>query len=469
MTQLGADPDHLRELARSLRSAAGRLDTLSIGLARRARAAGWHGPDAVRFEQRWQHQLRPALHASADGLGRLARRVEHEADEQIRAAADHGATPAAGTVHSPADVERPPAGVGVDLAAPAPLPRHEQRLQGAVELRAGPVVATLQGDLTLQDLGGGRTRVLLAQVAGAGAAVAAGASTQVGVGGPSGSGATPSGASGGARARLAAVQRRSWEVDDDDVSDLLLRVAVAETSERTTGAPDAAQRLAGVVDGLVELVTGRDPGVDVITSVALDPPQPERHEVLLDVEVQGGAGAGASAVAGLGARAHGVAALRVGRATSSGATSTVVELHGAAGGGLTSSLLRRLGVALPADQHGSVTVRLEAPDDAGTGEHLRMRVTATDEERVHDVLAHVRLDDGGDDALRRAVVAARRGELSQLQAHLADVVPRPEQVALRSADGILSGHQARAGAGAGLGVGGGLTVRGHAFELDRAG
>ena len=129
MTQLGADPDDLRGLARSLRSAAGRLDALSVELTRRTRTSGWQGPDAAAFDHRWRAQHQPALRATADGLGGMARRLDQQALEQLRASAGAGAGPITD-----------PGGTGPTGAAAwlPTLPRIEDRYLGNLELARGP-------------------------------------------------------------------------------------------------------------------------------------------------------------------------------------------------------------------------------------------------------------------------------------------------------------------------------------------
>lgn len=469
MTQLGADPDHLRDLAGSLRTAAGRLDLLSLGLARRAHSAGWHGPDADRFGRQLHQELRPALRSSSSALFDLAGRVAHEADEQL------------GVSSVPAEVAGTPAGSAtIALPPPEPSPRAEQRLLGALEVRAGPVLGTLHGELTLQDLGRGRRRVVLARTIGAGAALSAGSSAQLGLGGPHGSAATGSGASAEVRGRLGAVERRSWEVDAEQVPELLARVAGAEGSTRATGSPDTLQRLAGTLDGLADRLTGRDPGLDLAATLALSPPAPRRHEVLAEIELQASAGGGLAALAGAGARAHGVGVVRVGRAVTDGSTGarawTVAEVQASTTAGLTSTLLRRLGISLPADHHDALTVRIEVPDQADPPADdrsgpapARVRISSTQDQELVEVLAHVRLGAQDRSSIDGALGSLARGDVAGAVERLGTLAPAPDAVAWRSETARLAGHSARAGGTAGIGWGGGVTARGQVLEVDRRG
>ena len=464
MTQLGADPDDLRGLARSLRSAAGQLDALSTGLARRSRTAGWRGPDADAFEHQWVGRDGPALHATSAGLTELAHRVDRQVDEQLQASA-------AARVGAPLGAATPPRTPDREAELPA-LPVAEDRYLGTVELRIGPVTAALAGGLVVQQLDGGRRRVVLTETAGAGAVTTVGASTELGVGGPHGAGASNQGGSADARLRAGAVQRRSWEVDADEVDDLLARLALEHAGLAVTGHGQPLGVAAAVLDGVVDRVTGHDPGWDLATSLATSVPTPVSHEELVEVELAAGAGLGLGGLAGLGARAQTGASVRVGTAHRGDTTATVLEVQGSATGALTGSLLRRLGVSLPPDAHRGVVVRVELPDPTpDDSPHALVRVSTTTDARVHDVIA--RVDLAGDDgaatasALARTVQHLARADLPSAVATLGAAPVDPGHVTVRSTTGALSGSSARAGASAGVGIGGGASVRGHVLHVDR--
>lgn len=451
MTQLGADPDHLRGLARSLRAAAGRLDALSIELARRLRLTDWRGPDAASFARQWHTAHRPALAAAAGSLTEAARRTEQQADEQERAS-DRSRTAATSPPIAPA--------------------RREDRFQGAVDVRVGPVLATVSGEVTIHHLVGERRRVVLAQVVGAGAAVGVGSAVDVGLGGPAGVAGIASGGSADARARAGVVLRRSWELDAHQIDDLLARIAMEQAAGTALRVPDPLERAAAVIDHAVGWITGTDPGLEAAARIATGVPEPGRTERLVEVEASGVAALGLGVVAGAGARAHGVSGLRVGRSTGPVGRSTVVEYHGAATGALTSSLVRRLGVSLPPDGHRGATVRIELPDSSGAGvaAPATIRISTVTDTTVHDVVAHVAPGGPsvGDGAwLAAAVAALERGDPAAAVAHLGRCPPAPEQVAVVTRTGTVSGHTARAGAAAGAGVGAGVTLRGHGLRVDR--
>lgn len=458
MTQLGADPDHLRGLARSLRAAAGRLDALSIELARRLRSTDWRGPDAVSFGRQWHAAHGPALAATAGSLAEVARRTEREAIEQERASAGGGTAVA-------------PVG---GRPATSPPARREDRFQGALDVRVGPVLTTLSGELVIHHLDGDRRRVVLVQAAGAGATVGVGSSVDVGIGGPAGVAGVASGSSADARARAGVVLRRSWELDAHEIDDLLARVALEHAAGTTLRVPDPLERAAAALDHAVGWVTGTEPGLEAAARIAAGVPEPGRTERLVEVEVSGTAAMGLGAVLGGGARAHGVSGLRVGRGTVQSGSSTLVEYHGAATGALTSSLIRRLGVSLPPDAHRGATVRIEVPDrvDGRAATTALVRISTATDTTLHDVVARVALGGPHPETTRPladAVVALEQGDPNAAVAHLGRFSPTPEQVTVASSTGTVSGHTARAGATAGAGLGAGVTLRGHGLRVDRSG
>ena len=157
---------------------------------------------------------------------------------------------------------------------------------------------------------------------------------------------------------------------------------------------------AAAVDGVAEWITGTDPGWDLAASVTAAVPTPTAHEELVEVELAAaaGAGVGLAGVARLGGRAQAAGSVRVGTAHRGAERSTVLEVQGSGTTALTSTLLRRLGVALPPDAHRGVAVRLELPHGSGHEEptHVMVRVSSTSDTQVHDVVA--RVDLAGPDA-----------------------------------------------------------------------
>ena len=456
MTQLGADPDHLRGLARSLRAAAGRLDSLSLELARHLRATDWRGPDATSFTRQWESAHRPALAAAAGALSEVARRSEHHATQQEQASVG-AARPRTEPVLTP-------------------LPRREERFLGAIDVRVGPGVGTLTGELTVAHLEGDRRRVVLTQSGAAGAMLGAGNSVGVAVGGPAGAGGAGSGGSADGRVTAGAVLRRSWELPADRVEDLLARLALEQLALGTVRVPDPLTRAGWLADEVIERLTGDESALELVAAMSAGVPTPASTEQLAEVEFAGAATLGSGSL--LGGRAAGVTGLRVGRGNSSGgsggAPSWIVEYRGASTGALTGRLLRQLGISLPPDAHRSLSVRIEVPDPPGDAapSTVLVRVGTVTDTTTRDLVALVELDDTDTPsqvALGGAVAELRRGDPGAALGHLAGLAPRPEHVTLAAEHGVISGHTARAGATAGAGIGAGITVRGHVLQVDRPG
>jgi len=496
MAQVGADPDDLRALARTLRTAAGQLDDLSIGLARRTRSAGWRGPDAEAFELGWQSRHRPALHASSSGLTDLARRAERQAAEQVRASSadspSTGAGPSRGGSSNAAHPARPVPGGSpspIPLLGPHPAhgprvglpgwPRSEERFAGTVELRVGPVTTAFVGGLTIAELAGGRRRVVLAETLAVGAGAGVGSSAVVGIGGPTGAGATTSGTSADVHARAGLVHRRAWEVDETDLDDLLGRVAFEHAGRAATATNDPLVRLGAAVDHVAGWVTGEDPGWDALAQLTTGVPTPSSTESLTEVQLVGSVGIGLGSLAGPGGRLQGVTSLRVGTAEHRGVgrtdptRSSVLEVQSSASGELSSTLLRRLGVSLPNNLHSEVLVRLEVPE-ARSGPlppHVLVRLSAGDGATTDDVIARVTM--GGPDPehsvneLRRAVDGLGRGDVAGALRQLSQIEPKVAGVEVNAATGTLSGGSARAGMTTGAGIGGGVSVRGSVVHVER--
>jgi hypothetical protein len=472
MTQLGADPEDLTVLSRSLRDAAGRLDSLSSGLTRRVRHTRWTGPDAEAVDRGWHSVQRPLMVRCASALRQLAGRVESHRDEQEHASAATAGAAGASTVGGAASPHRGPVVVGSTPARGAPLPplpQVEDRLRGRVEARVGPVTGAFTGEVTLARLDHGLVRVTVAEAVGAGGALSAGAGVDLAVGGPHGAHGSTQGTAADATARLGAVRRRTWEVPADRVQDLLARVAVERASVATTGQPRPQVVAGSIVDELVERLTGRDPGIDLAAALATAVPEPVSAEALVEVELAAGAAAGVGGMLGLGGRAQANQSARVGTVERDGRHSAVLELDGAGTAAVAGSLLRRAGVSLPGDLHRGATVRLVVTPAAGTHPaQLEVRTRATEGERVHDSVVRLHPTvDGGHAAVARAAQHLTRRDVPAALAALEEVRLDTGRVEVRTGDGTLSGHSARGSGGAGLGVGGGVTLRGQLTRIDR--
>lgn len=332
MTRLGADPEQLERVAQQLRGAADRLTSMGTGVGARLRREPWHGPDAETFRSRWRHHLAPALRRGAEDCRRAARDLDRHAAEQRRAAAG---TPT-----------RVAGRRAARTGAPPHLPRHIEvigaRLDGGYLLGAGGLGATA----TVEQLGGGRLRVTVADARAAGLQVGGGRS--VGVTTPTGG--PVSGGSAAVGARLESVDSRTWTIDRHHLPLLLALAGLQQGLGRTpvgSAVTDAA-RLLGVAPG-----AGPLPG-----------PHPDRSERLrgvgLTAALAAGGGTGPSIAAG------GAMSLLAGSAEGAGGTSVVVQWNESGELLLGRRLAAAVGLQAPAAR-AELAGRIEVPTGPGAG------------------------------------------------------------------------------------------------------
>lgn len=86
----GADIGELRDLARQMDRAAEHFDTVSRWLGQGLERSIWAGPDAMRFFNRCDHDLRVQLQRVAQALLDCARNLNQQADEQEEASSAGG-------------------------------------------------------------------------------------------------------------------------------------------------------------------------------------------------------------------------------------------------------------------------------------------------------------------------------------------------------------------------------------------
>lgn len=492
MGQLGADDTALRELARSLASAARRLTEAGVTLDRRTRGiggrgAGWHGVDAERFRRDWELRHRPALAEVGERCERLSRQLLAQADEQVRASAS--TVPAAAATPPPAAAAPAPALPPRD-ALPALAPT-EVRYTGGVEVTAGIVTAHVTGDVVIQDLGDGRARVTVSRVGGAGLAASVGATATASISGIDHAGPPTTGMQADARLRAGLVERRTWDVDEDDVDGLLLKVGLdeglesalrdvgPETLEAEPVVGSLVARLAraagGIVDWTTETVGGVDLDFDGRWEDTVTIPPPSRVEHLVEVELA--AGAGAALLGGAGPAAHAAlnGSVRVGTAETATTTSHVFEVRGRASGSFTAALFGRLGVAGP-DLRGSTDVRLELVERRdGTLDHVLVRATTTSGREMSEMLARMDLHDDGEQlaaCMREVADRLRAGDLDGAAAALStlrDPARVAGHVTIGGGTARIDGTSVRGSGSGGAGLTVGLSGRGQVLRIDRRG
>ncbi len=427
--RLGADPEQLRELSTALRAAARTLDDIGPTTERRVRVAGWRGADAIRFESTWR-ACRRDLTEAASRCRELSTEVTRQADQQIAASRAGAPTP-------------PTSSSQRSVAALPASPRAETRVVGGLDLRLGPAVATLAGELTFQQLDDGRTRVTLAETVAGGVALSAGANVTASIADEVGSPVAADAGSADARAKLGGVRRRSWELDDGRIDELLAALAI----ER--GTLTAPWYVGAIVDHLSPL----------------DVPAPDRTELLgeLDTSAAGAVGLGALRIGASGATNS---AVRAGVSTSTATDgterrSTVLEWSTNTHAAITAALAGRLGLNLPDPQRLATHLRIELGDAPDGSPQIDLRWAGIDDERIEEVAVRIELHRDAEVAeLVEALVRNDVGAVSQALDQL-------EHIELITSTGEVDGTTARTGGNIGLGPGVGVTLRGQRIDIVR--
>lgn len=98
---LGADPEQLRDLAKSLNRSGEDLNRAASTLQEGVTRLRWVGPDADAFKNRWSSHMRPTLRTAAGELDRVSRTLLAQAEEQERASSDTGGGGMPGGTGSP--------------------------------------------------------------------------------------------------------------------------------------------------------------------------------------------------------------------------------------------------------------------------------------------------------------------------------------------------------------------------------
>ena len=464
MSQLGADPEELREVAASMRAASSTLDRIAAGIGRRTRVTGWHGPDARRFDAEWDDRHRPALLRLARDCGRLAGTLEDQVRQQQRASRDLLAVTPAG-------------------------PEREVRFSGSLEATVASVNVALQGELSFEELEDGQVRVGFSRGAGIGVAGSVGATVDVGIGSDAQSNLPTTGGHAEGKARVGAVERHSWVVDEDEVPWLLGKLAVdqaqgvagleimdpklPDTSVGPFGLSWALRAGASLVDDAVELATPWETDLEEWAERLSSIPAPERSERLAQVEATVSAGGAIGSVLGAGGNVAAQGAWRAGVGSTRDTSSLIAEFRGNASGAVGGSLLRRFGVYLPADANAELLQRFEYVDGPGGEDHVLITTSTTVGADLEERTVRIDL---GDDAprmvssgLRNGIERLTRGDLDgavRSFGFLHEVVFDADEVEIteRSAEVTSSNLRGRVKVGAGLSFG--VSARGRMVEIE---
>lgn len=114
---IGADPEQLRELAKSMETSGSTLKQLSASLNSVITGARWSGTDSDRFRSQWHNGMRSKLHSTGDVLAQYSTILRNQADEQVQASAAGGFGPGTGSQLPAGPGDRLPAWPGDDAGA----------------------------------------------------------------------------------------------------------------------------------------------------------------------------------------------------------------------------------------------------------------------------------------------------------------------------------------------------------------
>ena len=466
MSQLGADLEELRELAASMRTASSTLEHVARGVDRHSHNTGWRGPDARRFHSEWDDRHRPALLRLARDCGHLAGSLDDQARQQQRASTDLLAVTPAG-------------------------PEREVRFSGSLEATVASVNVALQGELSFEELEDGKVRVGFSRGAGVGVAGSIGATVDLGIGSDAQSNMPATGARAEGKARVGAVERHSWVVDEDEVPFLLAKLAAAQaddalgnfsamdaragdTSLGPLGLARALGTAADVVDGAARLLTGHDPGLDDLVDQFTTIPAPERSEHLAQLELTGNAGGAIGSLLGAGANVTATGTWRVGGGTTRDTTSVIAEFHGNASAAVGGSLLRRFGVYLPADANAEVSQRFEYVRGPRGEDHVLIETSTTVGSELEERTVRIDLGDEAPEQVRRglrnAIDRLTKGDPQGAAlsfAFLHEVAFNADDIEIteRLADVTSSNLRGKASVGEVLSFG--ISARGRKVEIER--
>ncbi|MEZ5322329.1 MAG: hypothetical protein R2698_09695 [Microthrixaceae bacterium] len=337
--RLGSDPSQLESLAAALRRAGRTAAAAERELADLVRNVAWHGSDASRFRREWRSGA-AALHAGAALLDERAADLRRQAHDQRLVSALGELAPAGGAAADDTPGR---------LAPPADV----VRLMSIAGSGGGAIVGSAGFDAIVEDLPGPRAKVSVREHAGLGVGASGGTGATLGVSAGAGSVEASLGSAVGADAQVVAGVSRTWNVDDDAVDDLLVRVALH----------DAAVAGASALGPLI------GPWVSASLGDRVGPGMPDSIGVDVGTALDGGGWASAGSVrsvaAGLGA--EGLVGMERDRRTGT----VTMELSTHAAGSLSAAV-----AGVPEGVDGSAEVRARLRFD-GRGRPRSLEITET--------------------------------------------------------------------------------------------
>ncbi|ALV46264.1 hypothetical protein MB46_12995 [Arthrobacter alpinus] len=128
---IGADPDQLRDLAKTMESSGSKLKHVAASLNSVIANARWNGPDSEKFRGQWNNGMRKTLHSTGLMLAEHSNLLKVQADEQEKTSAvDSGGPGSAGGSGGPG---------GSGGSGPG---GSDSPLQGLVDANGNPIYQT---------------------------------------------------------------------------------------------------------------------------------------------------------------------------------------------------------------------------------------------------------------------------------------------------------------------------------------
>lgn len=127
---LGAAPEELRELAKTMSLSGQDLDNTATSLQAAVTRTQWSGFDADSFRNRWASALRPTLRTAGASLENMSKMLLAQADEQEKASADTGGSGGPGDTGSSGSAGTGGSDGGPQISTPGDSPTGES-LDGA--------------------------------------------------------------------------------------------------------------------------------------------------------------------------------------------------------------------------------------------------------------------------------------------------------------------------------------------------
>ena len=87
---IGADPDQLRDLAKTMESSGSKLKHVAASLNSVIANARWNGPDSEKFRGQWNNGMRKTLHSTGLMLAEHSNLLKVQAEEQEKTSAVDG-------------------------------------------------------------------------------------------------------------------------------------------------------------------------------------------------------------------------------------------------------------------------------------------------------------------------------------------------------------------------------------------